>query len=120
MSPIAPIAVRLRALTRSAEVAVLALLAYLPFLASSRGKVSGDTKQYLYLDPGHFLARAPYLWDPQTGAGTVTHQQIGYLFPMGPWFWIFDRVGAPDWIAQRLWLGTITFAAALGARWLLL
>ena len=27
-------------------------------------------------------------------------------------------LGIPDWIAQRLWLGTISLAAALGARWL--
>ena len=50
--------------------------------------------------------------------GTVPHQQIGYLFPMGPYFWLMDRVGVPDWVAQRLWLGTISLAAVLGARWL--
>ena len=80
--------------------------------------MSSDTKQYLYLDPGRLLERAPYLWDPHVAAGTVPHQNIGYLFPMGPWFWTFQRLGVPDWIAQRFWLGTITFAAALGARWL--
>ncbi len=101
-----------------AEVGGLGLLSYIPLLVSSRGRVSGDTKQYLYLDPGALLARAPYLWDPHVGAGTVPHQQIGYLFPMGPWFWLFQQLGIPDWVAQRLWLGTISFAAALGARWL--
>lgn len=100
------------------EVAGLALLAYAPFLVSSPGQLSSDTKQYLYLDPGRFLARAVHLWDPQVGAGTVPHQHIGYLFPMGPWFWAFDQLGVPDWIAQRLWWGTISLAAALGARWL--
>src|SRR6476620_9833307 len=103
---------------RRLEFAAFALLAYVPFLLSSPGRVSSDTKQYLYLDPGRLLARAPYLWDPNVAAGTVPHQNIGYLFPMGPWFWLFDRLGVPDWIAQRLWLGTITFAAVLGARWL--
>src|SRR6478672_62764 len=105
-------------LVGTAEVLALAVISYIPFLASSRGSVSSDTKQYLYLDPGRLLARAPYLWDPNVAAGTVPHQNIGYLFPMGPWFWLFDRLGVPDWIAQRLWLGTITFAAVLGARWL--
>ena len=102
----------------AADVVVLALLAYVPFLASSRGRLSSDTKQYLYLDPGRFLARVPWLWDPHVAAGTVPHQQIGYLFPMGPFFWVADLLGSPDWIAQRLWLGTISLAAGLGARWL--
>ena len=52
------------------------------------------------------------------GAGTVPHQQLGYLVPTGPWFWLFEQVGAPDWVAQRLWWGTLSFLAALGARWL--
>ena len=99
-------------------VAGLAILAYVPFLASSPHLLSADTKEYLYLDPSRLLARAPYLWDPHVGMGTVPHQQIGYLFPMGPYYWLMDRVGMPDWIAQRLWLGTISFAAVLGARWL--
>ncbi|HXY94061.1 MAG TPA: alpha-(1-_3)-arabinofuranosyltransferase family protein [Acidimicrobiia bacterium] len=103
---------------RRLEVVGLALLAYVPFLLSSPGKVSADTKTYLYLDPGRLLSRAPYLWDPHVGFGTVPHQQIGYLFPMGPFFWLTHEVGIPDWVAQRVWLGTISFAAVLGARWL--
>jgi arabinofuranan 3-O-arabinosyltransferase len=103
---------------RIVDVLGLALLAYVPFLLSSPGRVSADTKTYLYLDPGRLLARAPFLWDPHVGFGTVPHQQIGYLFPMGPYFWLVDAIGVPDWVAQRLWLGTISLAAALGARWL--
>jgi arabinofuranan 3-O-arabinosyltransferase len=59
------------------DVIALVLLAYVPFLLSSRGQVSSDTKQYLYLDPGRFLARVPWLWDPHVAAGTVPHQQLG-------------------------------------------
>src|SRR5690606_32152804 len=44
---------------------------------------------------------------------------IGYLWPMGPWYWFFETLGFPDWVAQRLWLGTLLFAAALGVRFLL-
>ena len=109
---------RARGSTRHLEVAGLAVLSYVPFLLSAPGQVSGDTKQYLYLDPGRFLSRALHLWDPQVGAGTVPHQHLGYLFPMGPWFWAFEQLGVPDWIAQRLWWGTISLLAALGARWL--
>src|SRR5688500_7847763 len=100
------------------ELTALAALAYVPFLASSPGEVSADSKQALYLDPGRFLAHATDLWDPHVGAGTVPHQHLGYLFPTGPWFWVFDRLGVPDWVAQRLWWGTISLAAVLGARWL--
>ncbi|MGK2950396.1 MAG: alpha-(1-_3)-arabinofuranosyltransferase domain-containing protein, partial [Acidimicrobiales bacterium] len=100
------------------ELVGLALLAYLPFLLSSPGRVSADSKQYLYLDPGRFLGRAGDLWDPQIAAGTVPHQHLGYLFPVGPWFWTLDRLGVPDWVAQRLWLGTLSLVAVLGARWL--
>ena len=106
---------RLRSKT---ELAALAALAYGPFLASSPGRLSADSKQDLYLDPGSFLSRATSLWDPHVGAGTVPHQNLGYLFPTGPWFWLLDQLGVPDWVAQRLWWGTITLAAILGARWL--
>lgn len=101
------------------RVALLAILAYVPLLLTSTGKVSADTKQYLYLDPSRLLARAASMWDPNVALGTVTHQNIGYLFPAGPFYWFFDQVGVPDWIAQRLWLGSILFGAGLGVLFLL-
>lgn len=98
---------------------VLAVVTYLPLLATAPGRVAADTKTYLYLDPSRLLAKAPWMWDQSVGFGTVTHQTIGYLFPMGPWFWLFERVGAPDWVAQRLWLATILFAAGAGVLFLI-
>ena len=59
------------------------------------------------------------MWDPHIGMGTVTHQNIGYLFPMGPYYWILDKLGVPDWVAQRLWLGSILFFAGAGVLYLL-
>lgn len=97
----------------------LAILAYVPVLLSHAGKVAADTKQYLYLDPSRLLERAVSMWDPNIGLGTVTHQNIGYVFPMGPYYWLFDKVGVPDWIAQRIWLGSILFFAGLGMLYLL-
>ncbi len=47
----------------------------------------------------------------------MPHQTIGYLWPSGPWYWTFQHLGVPDWIAQRLWIGTILFAAGAGVRW---
>ena len=104
--------------TRRAGYGALALLAYVPVLFSAVGHVAADTKQYLYLDPGRLLSRAWSMWDPNIGFGTVTHQNIGYLFPMGPFYWTFQTLGVPDWIAQRLWLGSILFAAGLGMLYL--
>ena len=100
---------------------VLAALcaAYVPVLASSPGTVGIDTKVYLYLDPGRLLHDATSLWEADRALGTVTHQTIGYLWPMGPFFWLFEAIGSPDWLAQRLWLGTLLAAAGLGVRYLL-
>src|SRR4051794_17612016 len=100
-------------------IAVPALIAYIPLLLTHPGMVGADTKTYLYLDPLKLLRGAPYVWDEQIGLGTVTHQNIGYLFPMGPFYLVLDRLGVPDWIAQRLWLGSVLFAAAMGVRYLL-
>lgn len=97
---------------------VLAVICYAPMLATKPGVVSDDTKTYLYLDPGRLLAGAANMWDPGVALGTVTHQNIGYLFPMGPFFWFFSAVHVPIWVAQRLWLGSILFAAAAGVLYL--
>lgn len=94
-------------------------LCYAPLLLTSPGQVVADTKSYLYLDPGRLLSRAGSMWDPHVGLGTVTHQNIGFLWPMGPYYWLMEQAGVPDWAAQRIWLGSIMFAAGLGVRYLL-
>ena len=96
------------------DVALFAALTVLPLVLGGRGRLNADTKQYLYLDPGQLLERARSLWDPALGGGTVSHQAIGYLWPMGPYYWLADAAGVPDWIAQRVWIGGIQLAAALG------
>jgi arabinofuranan 3-O-arabinosyltransferase len=101
------------------QALVLAAVAYLPLLANDVGRVAADTKAYLYLDPGRLLARAPYMWQPEVAMGTVTHQNIGYLWPVGPFFWVGEAIGLPDWITQRLWLGSVLLGAGLGMRWFL-
>lgn len=95
-----------------------ALIAYIPLLFTHPGMVGADTKTYLYLDPGKLLSEAPYLWNSDIGLGSVTHQNIGYLWPMGPFYFVFQTLGVPDWIAQRLWMGSLIFAAGMGVRFL--
>ena len=105
--------------TRSAvEYAVFALLAFVPMLATQPGAVTDDTKTYLYLDPGRYIRQAVSLWDPNVALGTVTHENIGYLFPMGPFFWLFAEAHVPVWVAQRLWMGCLLFAAGAGMLYL--
>lgn len=99
------------------ELALLAALAYLPTLFAARGVVPADTKLYLYLDPARLISDAPFTWDTRQFAGWVPHQNVGYLWPSGPWFWCFEQLGVPDWIAHRLWIGTILFVAGAGVRW---
>lgn len=99
--------------------AILALTVFVPLLLTKPGRVGADTKSYLYLDPGRMLARATSMWDPNIGMGTVTHQNVGYLWPIGPYYWLADAVGLPDWVAQRIWLGSIMVLAGIGVRFML-
>jgi arabinofuranan 3-O-arabinosyltransferase len=98
-------------------LAILAAVAYVPLFLSHHGRLNADTKLYLYLDPARLLRSAPNLWNPRWSGGTVTHQNIGYLWPMGPYYRVADALGVPDWAAQRCWLASILFAAAAGAYW---
>jgi arabinofuranan 3-O-arabinosyltransferase len=98
--------------------ALLAVLAFAPTLAAARGRVAADTRQDLYVDPGDFLTRALTLWDPHVHLGTVTHSNIGNTFPIGTFYAVTDGLGVPAWVAQRLWLGGILFAAGAGVLFL--
>ena len=89
-----------------------------PHAGSRPGVVTDDTKTYLYLDPGRYVRQAVSLWTPSVGMGTVTHENIGYLLPMGPFYWALAELHVPLWVAQRLWMGCLLFAAGAGALYL--
>ena len=80
------------------SVAVLAVLAYLPALTARPGRMVADSKLYLYLDPQRFLGDNLYTFDPRQFAGWVPHQHISYLWPSGPWYWLYETIGVSDWI----------------------
>lgn len=82
--------------------------------AQRPGRIVGDTKAGLVLDPGGYLATALSIWDPNGSWGQVQNQAYGYLWPMGSFFWLGDLAGLPDWIVQRLWWFTLLFTAYLG------
>jgi arabinofuranan 3-O-arabinosyltransferase len=102
---------------RAAGPLLIALLAYAPALLSSPGLMPADTKLYLYLNPGRLMSDAAQSWDSRQFAGWAPHQIIAYLWPQGPWYWIAERIGLPDWIAHRLWIGTLLALGGLGVRW---
>ena len=103
---------------RVRRICLLAALAYIPLLASAPGRVPGDTKLYLYLDPGRLVSDSIWSWDGRQLGGWVPHQNVGYLWPSGPFYAVFDRLGVPDWIAHRLWTGSLLLLAGLGVLWL--
>jgi arabinofuranan 3-O-arabinosyltransferase len=105
-------------LRRRYDVCIIAIIAYIPLLLSAPGKLPADTKLYLYLNPGRLLSDAAWTWDTSQLGGWVPHQNVGYLWPTGPWFAFFEWLNVPDWIAHRLWLGSLLVVAGLGARWL--
>ena len=92
----------------------LAFVAYVPLLLTQRGWVSADTKTYLYLDPSKLMSRAWSMWDPSIGLGTVTHQNVGYLWPMGPFHALGFLADVPAWVVQRSWMALVLCVAFVG------
>jgi hypothetical protein len=115
---IATARVRVREHANAWTHAALAAACYIPLLLSAHGRVAADTRQAVYLDPGRFLSDALSMWDPSRDLGTVTHQNIVLVWPMGVYYWFTHALGIPVWFAQRVWLGSILFAAGAGVLYL--
>ena len=69
----------------------------------------GDAARLARLDARllRLIGDAASTWDNRQFLGWVPHQMIAYLWPSGPWYWFFDKIGVPDWVAQRLWIATL-------------
>lgn len=80
------------------------------------GQTTFDTKLDLTVDPGGFLERTLTAWNPMSAFGELQNQAYGYIFPHGLFFVGADRIGLPDWVAQRLWSALLLIVAYEGAR----
>jgi arabinofuranan 3-O-arabinosyltransferase len=100
-----------RSWVRLAAVAVL--LVGLVFVQDP-GFLVPDTKLDLVVDPAGFLGRALHLWDGVGAFGQLQNQAYGYLWPMGPFFWVLHAVDVPGWAVQRAWESLVVVVAFLG------
>ena len=99
---------------RAAPIVAWLVLVYGEFL-QRWGQITFDTKFDLTADPGPFMARSLHLWNQQSSFGELQNQAYGYLFPQGPFFALFDLVGMPAWLTQRLWWAVVLTVAYVGA-----
>lgn len=98
-----------------ASIFLLIIAPMVAALTSHPGYVPGDTKLSLYLNPVRLVSDALWTWDHRSFAGWVPHQNVGYLWPSGPFFALFEAIGSPDWIAHRLWITSLMAIAGLGS-----
>ena len=98
-----------------ARLKVLAVCVLLGALAASidPGRIVSDTKIDLTINPLGFMERALHLWDASY-FGQLQNQAYGYFFPNGPFHLLFDVLGMPEWLIQRLWMAALLIAAFLG------
>lgn len=93
---------------------LMVVWSYVPVVAFRPGTLNADTKLYLGEDPWGLISRSVFAWDSSQFAGFIPHQSIAYIWPSGPFYFLLDAVGSPQWLTQRLWVGTIFLAASVG------
>ncbi|MEU3019622.1 alpha-(1-_3)-arabinofuranosyltransferase [Nocardiopsis sp. NPDC007018] len=111
-TPTAPGGVDERLLARLKVLAVCLLLGALA-ASIDPGRIVSDTKIDLTVNPLGFMERALHLWDASY-FGQLQNQAYGYFFPNGPFHLLFEVLGMPEWLIQRLWMAVLVIAAFVG------
>ncbi|PWV50097.1 alpha-(1-_3)-arabinofuranosyltransferase [Nocardiopsis sp. L17-MgMaSL7] len=111
-TPTAPGGVDERLLARLKVLAVCLLLGALA-ASIDPGRIVSDTKIDLTVNPLGFMERALHLWDASY-FGQLQNQAYGYFFPNGPFHLLFEVLGMPEWLIQRLWMAVLLIAAFVG------
>ena len=92
------------------------VLAVVLNLVQQPGLITFDTKLDLQFDVADFLARSLSVWNGDSAVGGLQNQASGYLFPMGPAFWLGDVLHVPMWVWERLWSAAVMLLAYAGVR----
>ncbi|WP_040702060.1 alpha-(1-_3)-arabinofuranosyltransferase [Nocardiopsis ganjiahuensis] len=111
-APTAPGGVDEKLLVRLKVLAVCLLLGALA-ASIDPGRIVSDTKIDLTVNPLGFMERALHLWDASY-FGQIQNQAYGYFFPNGPFHLLFEVLGMPEWLIQRLWMAVLLIAAFVG------
>ncbi|KAB1140993.1 DUF3367 domain-containing protein [Streptomyces luteolifulvus] len=85
------------------------------FIMAAPGRTTFETKLAVAVDPLGFLGDLGQLWHDQAGFGGIANQNVGYAFPMLPYYALMHLVHMPVWLAERLWLSIVVTAAFWGA-----
>ncbi len=99
--------------------AVLLAACVLPLLWTRPGRVNSDTSDRVLTDPAAALAAVVTRWDPGVSFGILRDRTYDPAFPMAPFYAVADVAGLPIWLAQRIWLAILLFAAGAGVMQLL-
>lgn len=85
-------------------------------LVQQPGRITFDTKLDLQVEPGAFLLRSLHLWNPDSALGELQNQASGYLFPIGPFYYLGHVLHVPAWICERGFSALLMILAMEGMR----
>jgi hypothetical protein len=90
----------------------LFILCFLPPLLSQSGRYVADSKLPVWTAPTRYIADSVHVWQSNPYLGNEQHD--GIVFPMAAFVAGVRGLGAPVWLAERLWHGGLLFVAAAG------
>jgi arabinofuranan 3-O-arabinosyltransferase len=92
-------------------VLVLVSLSAAPFLLHEHGWYVGDTQFFFAWNPHRALTEAMSIWQTRADLGGTTP---GTVFLPNAYLTALRGLGAPAWLAQRLWFATVLAGGSIG------